>query len=116
MIMAIANSNKDDSYSTNTSQMSTEPRVLKAKEMLEELKREQNFKEIITELEFMCEALIELAYLKQEDCKNIKTTTYEIPRRAKLRSIKNFSHILLPTLQIPIKKNCNYDDIIGLSI
>lgn len=114
--MGIANSNKDLEYKkTSAKTESNEERIRASTNMLEKLKKIESLTPIIEEMEKMCEALIDLAYISDEKCKLLprSKTEYEIPNRAKIRSIKNFTKILLPSLTLHIRNNCNYDNIVG---
>lgn len=94
---------------------SNEARVQGAQLLLEKLKRDApEIENIIEEMEFVCDALIQLAYTTYESCQDTKkSNSYLIPSNMKILKIKNYSKVLLSTCTLNVRKTCKYDDIIG---
>ncbi|KAI4461961.1 serine/threonine-protein kinase atm [Holotrichia oblita] len=117
IILALVNSNKDNIFSkSNAATESNEVRVQGAQALLEKLKQDApEIKNIIQEMEFVCDALIQFAYTAYESCQDTKKKdTYLIPSNMKILKIKNYSKVLLPTCTLNVRKSCRYDDITGI--
>lgn len=71
-------------------------------------------KGMLNKLQILSEALISLAYLEQSACQQDKRTeAYVIPVSASLSKIRYFDDVLVPTYNLPIKKDGRYSNIIG---
>lgn len=93
---------------------SNDVRVLGAQVLLKKLKKYPDLSSIIEQMEFTAEALIQLAYKDHEACQKTQNgKNYTIPGNLKIQKIKNYSNMLLPTYELPLRKNCTYDDVIG---
>ncbi|GJQ73706.1 hypothetical protein Trydic_g14041 [Trypoxylus dichotomus] len=117
IVLALVNSNNDRIFSKGVGKPeSDEARVLGAKILLEKFKREVvQLKDTIEEMEFTADALTHFAYTAYDECeKSRKLDTYLIPNGAKLQRVKNYLNMLLPTCVLNIKRNCNYNDVIGI--
>lgn len=109
--MSIANAHEDLKYeNTRANTQSNEPRLLGSQKLLELLKRNDKLKKTIEEMELLNESLIELAYHTNETSTN---SACNIPRSLKLKQIKNYNNVLLPTLTMPIDIQGNYSNVIG---
>lgn len=117
LLFSLANSNKDEEYTkTKSCTENNEPRVLAANFLIENFKEMQKLTDIVNKFKLFCDALIELAYVQQGDCKKIdqKISKYKINSNAKILEIVNFEEISLPTLQIPVRRNCSYTKVVGV--
>lgn len=114
MVLAIANSNKDAEYCSGKVKVELkEARILGGQLLLKKLKAVGRLRGIIEEMELVHDALIELAYVNHEKYKT-EGSEHEIPKKCKMAKIKGFSNVLLPTLTVAIRKDCSYNDIIGI--
>lgn len=110
LILSLVNANADQKYTKakNVSQ-SNDARIRSAEHMLTSLKTHHSLCEYIEKLQFLSEALIELAYHPiARDRQN------SIPKTMKVMRIKNFDNVLVPTCNLPVNKAKNYADIIGI--
>lgn len=108
LILALINGNKDKDYSNCTTITdSNETRLNGAKKLINTLKSDKRMKELIGNMMKVADSLIELAYVKTENCN-------EIPRTCKIRQLKNVENVLLPTITLPVNKMGNYDNIVGI--
>lgn len=109
--MAIANGDKE---STKDKTQSNEPRLLGSQKLLKLLKLNKSTKKTIEEMEVISESLIDFAY--HYDNKYMKGNTYPLPRNLKLKTVKNFTHVLLPTITLPVDIHGNYSNVIGKTV
>lgn len=113
IIMSIANANKDIEYTKcKTKTQLNEPRILGGQKLILKLKKNKLLKTIIDQMELVHDALIQLAYITNEKYKD-PSTVHDIPKNSKIRKIKDFSNIFLPTLTVPVRRDCNYSNITG---
>lgn len=113
IIMAVAESFKDREYDNKLDANTSETRVIGAKALIAKYKRNKNIGPIIKNMEHLSNALISLAYLSPENCKGNRKKQHIIPDREKIKSIKNIQNVLLPSLNLGVKKNRDYSNIIG---
>ncbi|KAK4874732.1 hypothetical protein RN001_014092 [Aquatica leii] len=114
-VLSLAHSNHDKTYyksKTNTS--SNEPRIAGANELIKTLKKDAKLKRIIEKMEIVSKALMHLAYIEENDCETARKKEFLIPLSCQVSKIKNFDDILLPTHTLPVQKNCNYTNIVGI--
>lgn len=107
LILALINGNKDRDYSNSTTITDTnETRLNGAKQLVGHLvTADKSMKELIGNMMKVADALIELAYIKTQNC--------EVTKSSKIRQLKNVENVLLPTVTIPVNRSGNYDNIIG---
>lgn len=113
LLLSLVNANKDRDYtkeSTKTSQ--NDARMSAAVKMLNRLKKTPSLMQIIDRLQQLSLALIDLAYYKDS---NERKKKFDIPSNHRIRRIRNFDDVLLPTYHLTIKPNSNYTNIIGKS-
>lgn len=60
----------------------------------------------------MCDALIELAH--KNDGYHRQGSVITFSQDLKISKLKNLDAVLLPSLRLDYRKNCNYDDIVGI--
>lgn len=114
IVLALADSYKDREFEKGTN--STDPnegRVISARQLIIKYKKDRNIGPIITNMELLSTALISLAYLQSNSCSN-RNGKFTIPRTEKIKSIKNVQNVAIPTVNVPIKKNCDYTNIVGI--
>ncbi|KAJ9577913.1 hypothetical protein L9F63_025226, partial [Diploptera punctata] len=108
VILALANSHKDKEYTGAKSGITTEPRVLGAQNMIHRLKKRSEVNSILIQMEEVAAALIALAYYETK-----QTKVNSIPKSI-LKHLINKTLVAVPTMTIPVNKDCKYDDIIGI--
>ncbi|XP_063982057.1 serine-protein kinase ATM [Diachasmimorpha longicaudata] len=109
-LLSLHNTNKDTEF--QKTKTSSEPvRVVAAKRILAELMR-TDLKRIIEEMTRMAEALMMLAYYKFDR----KRTGMEmkIPTNQQIYRIKNFQNCMVPTINLQVRPDGNYDDVVGI--
>lgn len=111
LLLALVHAGKDKEYCGSTANTdSNENRLQGAKFLLAKM-RKDGFHELINNMVTVADSLIELAY-----CKTIKGKLIDIPRSCKIRKVKNMENVLLPTISLPIRKNANYANIVGIRV
>ncbi|XP_045467917.1 serine-protein kinase ATM isoform X2 [Harmonia axyridis] len=111
IILSLANSLKDSEYSKGKTKITiNEERVSEAKKIIMSLKKEPSLRKIINELEDVSDALVELAYVVPKENKR----KYDISKRSKIASVKNFSSVSMLTHNLKIQQNGKYENIIGI--
>ncbi|GLV35047.1 telomere fusion [Carabus blaptoides fortunei] len=113
IILALADSYKDRTFDLENKNDFSETRVQTAKSLVDRLKTNPKLMNIIENMEKLSTALISLAYLDWKKCTERKKQL-TVPRNEPINSIKRFDDVLVPTITIDVKKNCNYDNIIGI--
>lgn len=112
LLFALKNSYEDLKYTGNKTALSA-PRVQAAKSILEKFKNDQRLEPFISEMENFSYALIELAnYSHPEKC--LPGCSIDFPDHLKIKQIKCYYTIPVPSLNIPYDKNCAYENIIGI--
>ncbi|KDR18216.1 Serine-protein kinase ATM [Zootermopsis nevadensis] len=110
IILALANSYRDQDFTGGRqNERKSEPRVLGARNIVQCLNACDEVRAILTQMEGVATALIKLAYCEVEG----KSKSYPIERTL-LKQLEDNDLVLVPTLTIPVKNNCQYDDIIGI--
>lgn len=115
LILALADSYKDREFEASTN--STDPnesRIISARQLIEKYKRDRNIGPIITNMQQLSTALINLAYLSPDKCSSARDGKCSIPRNEKIKSFKNKNNVLIPTVNLPVNKNCDYSNIVGI--
>ncbi|XP_049947955.1 serine-protein kinase ATM-like [Schistocerca serialis cubense] len=112
-ILALSNSHKDKEIcGVDMQSVIYEPRVIGAQQLVERLKKSSdNIAPLLQQMEKVAAALISLAYYSPKD----NSKTGQIPRGELLTKLKNCDTVLVPTLTIPVKPNCQYSNIIGIA-
>lgn len=111
LILALALSNKDRDYAESKA-IVNDSRMQNAKVLLSQLSRDPNLTNLIKKMEFLSEAVIELAYLKND---NSDDGTFRVPKRCKILKIEDYDNVLLPTYTLPVSKSGDYKGIVGIS-
>ncbi|KAL3277397.1 hypothetical protein HHI36_012746 [Cryptolaemus montrouzieri] len=117
IVLGLANSHKDSEYNDSQAKSSiNEERVLEAKKLIKLFKNYSILTDIVTRLEMIFDASIQLAYLapKTEHADRERKRRFNIPKNLKISKIRNFDSIPVLTDTLPIQKNKNYDNIIGI--
>lgn len=96
-ILALVNSYADSDNTNKTE----EPRVVGAKDLWESLNNNPRIPSVlIQEMEIISSAFIHLANLD----------TKQMPQNHKLMALRNMSHTQCHTLELPVMKDCNYQN------
>ncbi|XP_068082647.1 serine-protein kinase ATM [Anabrus simplex] len=115
LILALANSYKDRDYisaaCSSQNDRTQEPRVLGAQLMVRKLLSKPAVGPLLKKMEQVSIALISLAYLQ---VKNTKAESHKVPESEPISKLRDLNSVLIPTLSIPVKVNCQYDNIIGI--
>lgn len=110
LLLSLENANKDREFNkdvTKTSQ--NDGRINAAVKLINKLRNISKHKQIIERLKKLSEALIDLAYYKDvQDAKKIN-----IPSSHKIRQIKNYDDVSVPTEHLQISLSNNYTNIVG---
>ncbi|KAK9874965.1 hypothetical protein WA026_005780 [Henosepilachna vigintioctopunctata] len=117
ILLALANSHKDTEYNNSKTKLSVnEDRVVAAKKIVKNLKNNSFLKDIVTRLEMVADALVELAYFtpKADQADKRRDKKFSIPKRLKITVVKNYSAVSVLTENLRISKTANYDNIIGI--
>ncbi|XP_077976961.1 serine-protein kinase ATM-like [Glandiceps talaboti] len=122
VILALSNANKDDvmlnpkpkkssklATTKSTSSSTNEDRMQAAKNMLGRLQNQRGV--IITAMERLCDAYIQLAYFNVDQYKK-ETRPINLPSELKLPKLKDLKHVAMPTTEIPVDPQCCYDNIV----
>ncbi|XP_011860130.1 PREDICTED: serine-protein kinase ATM isoform X2 [Vollenhovia emeryi] len=110
VVLALKNLHSDDKYDPGSTVTNKEERrVLGAKMLLNQL-TEPQVQVIVHEMENLSRALLSFAYWQPKG----NNKRYAIPRDQPISKIKNLNHVLLPTLSLPVRPSCNYNDVIGV--
>lgn len=113
-ILAVANSNKDKDYTSEMANVvSNDSRVTGAQKAIKKLKK-TSLHDLISKMEKLSEALMQLAYLEQSNCQVSKKNQFKIPTNCAITKIKNFEDVLLPTFNLKVKTNADYTNIVGI--
>ncbi|XP_066152379.1 serine-protein kinase ATM isoform X2 [Euwallacea fornicatus] len=115
LLLALVNANKDREYSSSKNKFPANERTITAGTMLSKLKKKSGFSCIIDKMLKLADALIELAYYVDDSSQSSRKNEFEIPSRLKIRKIKAFDDILVPTVSLPVSKNNTYGKIVGIS-
>ncbi|XP_008191052.1 serine-protein kinase ATM isoform X2 [Tribolium castaneum] len=110
LILALALSNKDRDYAESKAAVN-DGRAKNARIILDRLRTNQTLSNLIERMEFVSEAVIELAYYKNTS----DDGSYKVPKRCKIRKIQNYDDVLVPTYNLPISKFSTYSKIVGIS-
>lgn len=106
LILSLGNSYIDDPQKSMRSEQ--EPRVIGANLLWNKIKNNPRIKtSILLEMEQYSEALIELANRPNPQSQD---NINKMPSDCKLLKLKNLNSIQCPTIEIPIKKDCNYEN------
>ncbi|XP_073992481.1 serine/threonine-protein kinase tefu isoform X2 [Rhodnius prolixus] len=120
-LLALANSDKDEEIINQNIKTSnrkkkdskvSEARVLGSQELLEILLKRGKIGELIKLLQ-----ILSVAYISLANCdisKNTKPGDYKIPANEPIRKLKRLSNMPCITLTVPVNKNGNYSNIIGI--
>lgn len=112
VILGLADSYKDRTFDCENQNDSSETRVQTARDLVDRLKENDKLVNIIENMEKLSTALISLAYLDSKKCTERKKQLI-IPKNELINSIRHLDDVLVPTITIDVRKNCNYDNIIG---
>ncbi|XP_066254507.1 serine-protein kinase ATM isoform X2 [Euwallacea similis] len=115
LLLALVNANKDREYTSSKTKVAANERTITAGIMLSKLRKKSGFNSIIDKMLKLADALIELAYYVDNGSQSGRKNEFEIPSRLKIRKIKAFDDILVPTVSLPVSKNNTYDKIVGIS-
>lgn len=111
LLLSLSNANKDREFTKEaTKTLQNDGRINAAVKLINKLKDMPKLARIIQCLQQLSEALIDLAYYKGGNDEN---KTFEIPYNHKIRKIKNFDDITVPTDNLKISQSNNYSNIIG---
>ncbi|XP_048483774.1 serine-protein kinase ATM [Plutella xylostella] len=86
---------------------SDEPRVVAAAALLRQVSQADNeLKSVIAQMERMCDAIISFANYTSK----AKEQRQAVPKSEPLSKLKDLSDIPIPTINLPIRKDCKYTD------
>ncbi|XP_044260658.1 serine-protein kinase ATM isoform X2 [Tribolium madens] len=109
-ILALTLSNKDRDYAESKTAVN-DGRDKNSRTILDRLKKtDRNLSNLIERMEFVSEAVIELAYHKNDS----DDGSYKVPKRCKICKIQNYDNVLVPTYNLAVSKSCTYQ-IVGIS-
>lgn len=109
LILSLVYSYKDREY-TESKAVVNDARTQSAKALLNRLKNDTNLAALIKNMEYVFEALIQVAYCKSGD----EDKKLKLPRSMMLRNVVNFDTVLVPTYSLAVEKNCDYKNrIVG---
>lgn len=110
LLLSLENANKDREFSTEITKTSqNDGRKNAAVKLINKLKRISKHTQIIERLKKLSEALIDLAYYKDVH----GTKKISIPSNHKIRQIKNYDDVSVPTEHLQISLSNNYTNIVG---
>ncbi|XP_063244550.1 serine-protein kinase ATM [Bacillus rossius redtenbacheri] len=115
VLLAISNLYLDQKYhdadgAKPTVSRNKEPRVLGAQLLVQRLGGVPNIAPILEQMRKLSEALVSLAYHMVPKTSGAKS--FPVPET--LKKIRNFDHVLVPSILLPVKKNGCYEDITGI--
>lgn len=84
-----------------------------AKSIIEKFQNNIKLKEKIFETSQFSNALIEVANYSPEE-KKAPGCPVQFPDYLKIKKIRNFSNVWVPSLQVPLEKDCKYNRVIGI--
>ncbi|KAL0274886.1 UNVERIFIED_CONTAM: hypothetical protein PYX00_002916 [Menopon gallinae] len=113
VLFALTNSYEDAKYS-GAQPPSYPQRVLIARGMLEKFQKNPALKQQIMEMGNFCDALIEFANVRPGETRGKAGMIIKIPSALKITRLKNLHFVPVPSLNIPSRKTCNYDNIVGI--
>lgn len=113
IILALADSYKDRNFDPNANSETVEKRVQLAKELVSRLKKNKTLTKIIQNMQLLSTALVSLAYADASKCTK-SARGYTVPRNEPIKAIRNFDNVLLPTINLAVRKNCVYNGIVGV--
>lgn len=112
LILALVNANNDREFTkSKTTTSSNDARVLAATKLLAKVKKTSK-SDLITKMNAVAVALIELAYHDMGEVRS-KKKEFTIPSSLKIMKIKNYDDVLLPTITVPVSKSNTYKNIVG---
>ncbi|XP_076265481.1 serine/threonine-protein kinase tefu isoform X1 [Rhynchophorus ferrugineus] len=113
LLLALVNSNKDKEYTKSTIKYSSSDRTETACYILNQLAKNKELRVLIKNMKELSDALIELAYSNKKNHTG-SGSTCTIPSNLKIRKIKDFNEVLVPTCSLSVKKNNRYENIQGI--
>ncbi|PZC82370.1 hypothetical protein B5X24_HaOG210411 [Helicoverpa armigera] len=114
ILFGLKNSDKDVVISNASGRISSsarardsQPRVTAARTLVTELRTHSDeLTAIITQMEKMCDAIISFANYKPAESRQLKKV--KIPDAENIHKLRNLRAIPVPTVTLPIKKDCKY--------
>lgn len=107
-ILALSNAFKDDNGSTSSKHSSLPPRVVGAQDLLRKLKKVPRISAIVSQIEKMCDVLIDLA---NKETGSSQTLSINDP----LLKLKNLHLVHCPTIKLPVSISGDYSNITYIS-
>ncbi|XP_020292169.1 serine-protein kinase ATM isoform X3 [Pseudomyrmex gracilis] len=115
VLLALKNLHSDYEYDEESRVAKKEERrVLGAKKLFKQLNK-SSVSTIVHEMEILSRALLSLAYWHPKT-KCTPGKSYQIPRDQPITKMKNLNNVLLPTLSLPVRSSCNYNDVVGIRL
>ncbi|XP_063891264.1 serine-protein kinase ATM [Helicoverpa armigera] len=117
ILFGLKNSDKDIVISNASGRISSgarardsQPRVTAARTLVTELRTHSDeLTAIITQMEKMCDAIISFANYKPSESRQLKKV--KIPDAENIHKLRNLRAIPVPTVTLPIRKDCKYNYI-----
>ncbi|CAG9773154.1 unnamed protein product [Ceutorhynchus assimilis] len=116
LLLALVKANKDREYSNSKAKVSVSERSETALSLIKRLMKKSNILAgIIGKMLTLSDSLIQLAYyVDNGDSSDSDKSEFTIPSRLKIRQIKDYGDVLVPTYNIPVSKSNTYDNIVGI--
>ena len=115
IILALLHAKEDEQFvdgSRSSKNKENDPRASASAKVISELEKNKEMKDMVFRYKFLCNSLIELAYLKADANKSGSIT---IPVGQNILKVKDWNDVAVLTDTIPIKVNKNYSNICGIS-
>jgi ataxia telangiectasia mutated family protein len=109
LILSLALSNKDRDYAESKA-VPNEARMRSARSLLDRLENDETLAGLVEKMEYVSEALIELAYYKP---RGESDGDVKVPKNCKIRAVQNYDEVLLPTHTLPVEPSRGYNRIVG---
>jgi ataxia telangiectasia mutated family protein len=109
LILSLALSNKDRDYAESKA-VANEARMRSARSLLNRLENDETLASLVEKMEYVSEALIELAYYKP---RGESDGDVKVPKNCKIRAVQNYDEVLLPTHTLPVEPSRGYNRIVG---
>ncbi|XP_012270271.1 serine-protein kinase ATM [Orussus abietinus] len=115
VLLALMNLYEDHEYYESGSEITPQPRVRGAKNLVEKLLN-TDVKPIIQEMNTLSRALVMLANWqpKKETGRQSRSCIQNIPSVQKIRKIRNLVNVNVLTREVPVRPNGNYTDVVGV--
>jgi ataxia telangiectasia mutated family protein len=110
LILSLALSNKDRDYAESKA-VANEARMRSARSLLDRLENDETLAGLVEKMEYVSEALIELAYYKP---RGESDGDVKVPKNCKIRAVQNYDEVLLPTHTLPVEPSRGYNRIVGI--